>query len=257
MDIHLYMLCYRSEALVASQLDPESFGRYMAIGAKKNAKGNVIFFEIDPGLQSSYFKLEDTKERCVPHADGTPKASKYISIYRVLEHLPLSSFGKLFLTTADGRTLQLESTLHDGSVDESGVSLYDELCPVSPMVVSTLGPAAFANFMTSPENPVSVPKILFADMLLDRDESGHLAGYLPYSNPTHILDCISELEHNPEKPTKTISRSARLYGFYRTIRRGFYLGDQQGLRFYRFPEIRELEVEHSRWWRSASESLIS
>jgi hypothetical protein len=257
MDIHLYMLCYRSEALVASQLEPEAFGRYMAVGTQKNTRGNVVFFEIDPNLRSNYFRLSDLRERCVPHTDGAPKASKYISIYRVLEHLPLSAFGQLYLTTADGRILGLESSNHDPSKEESGANLYDELCPVTPLVVSMLAPTAFAGFMTSPENPVSVPRIFFADMLLDRDEGGHLAGYLPYEDPHHVLDCIRELEQNPGKPTKTISRTPRVHGFYRTIRRGFYLGDQTGIRFYRFPEMRELEVEHARWWRSACESLVS
>ena len=46
MKIHLYMLCYRFEALVASHLDPEAFGRYMSVGTQKNTKGNVLFLEV-------------------------------------------------------------------------------------------------------------------------------------------------------------------------------------------------------------------
>lgn len=257
MDIRLYMLCYRVEALVASHLDPEAFGLYMAMGTSKNTRGNVLFFEIDPNLKSSYFRLHDIRERCVPHADGTPKASKYISIYRVLEHLPLSAVGKLYLTTADGRTLALSGEDYNLGKDEQGHNLYEELCPVTPMVVSALGPGAFTKFMTSSDNPMSVPRIFFADMLLDRDETGRLAGYLPYQDPRHIIDCIKELEQDPAKPTKTVSRQPRIHGFFRTIRRGFYLGDQTGVKIYRMPEIRDLEVHHAQWWRSASESLIS
>ena len=109
MKIHLYMLCYRFEALVASHLEPEAFGRYMAVGTQKNARGNVLFFEIDPALKSDYFKLDDLEHRCVPHVDGSPKRSKYISVYRVLEHLDLSALGKLYLCTADGRVMSLDS----------------------------------------------------------------------------------------------------------------------------------------------------
>ena len=76
MKIHLYMLCYRCEALVASHLEPEAFARYMAVGTQKNARGNVLIFEIDPGLKSDYFRLENLEERCAPHVDGTPKRSK-------------------------------------------------------------------------------------------------------------------------------------------------------------------------------------
>jgi hypothetical protein len=253
--IHLYMLCYRFEALVASQLDPEAFGRYMATGTQKNTKGNVLFFEINSDLKSDYFQLEELEQRC-SRSDGSPKRSRYISIYRVLEHLQAEDIGRLYLVTADGRVLGLDAVSYDSSHEDAGPSLYQELCPVSPMVVSALPPAAFVRFMTDPSIPLHIPRILFADLMLDRDDSGHLAGYLPYSEPRHILDCIHEIEHGSEKQTKTVSRSPHLHGFFRTIRRGFFLGDAKCLKFYRFPERRILEIEHTKWWRSASESLF-
>ena len=251
------MLCYRFEALVASHLEPEAFGRYMAVGTQKNARGNVVFFEIDPALKSDYFKLDDLEKRCVPHLDGSPKRSKYISVYRVMEHLDLSAFGKLHLCTADGRVLSLEPSPYDKSVENPGSNLYEELCPVYPLVVSALAPSGFLKFMTEPKNPVSVPRLFFVDMLLDRDENGMLAGYLPYPDPRHLIDCLNDLEKGSDKKTKTVSRSPRHHAFFRTIRRGFFLGDQSGMKFYEFPERRILEVEFTKWWRSASESLVS
>jgi len=257
MNIHLYMLCYRFEALVASHLEPEAFGRYMAVGTQKNVRGNVLFFEIDPAFKSNYFKLDGIEERCAPHVDGSPKRSKYISIYRVLEHLDLSVFRKLYLCTADGRVLGIDPSPYDQKEEGVGPNLFEELCPVSPLVVSALAPAGFIKFMTNPSNPLAVPRLFFVDMLLDRDEHGMLAGFLPYPDPLHIIDCIQDLEKGGDKKTKTVSRSARLHGFFRTIRRGFFLGDQSGLSFYKFPDRRTLEVEYPKWWRSASESLIS
>ncbi len=179
MFIHLYMLCYRFEALVASHLDPESFGRYMSVGTEKNTKGNVLFFEINPDLKSDYFRLNDIAERCVPHSDGSPKRSKYISIYRVLEHLDIADIWKLYLGTADGRVLGLEPSEYDATHEDAGPNLYQELSPISPMVVSVLPPAEMIRFITDPSNPMKVPRLLFADLLVDRDETGRLAGYLP------------------------------------------------------------------------------
>jgi len=254
--IHLYMLCYRFEALVASQLDPEAFGRYMAVGTQKNTKGNVLFFEIDPNLKSDYFQLDDLPQRCAPHADGSPKRSKYVSVYRVLEHLRPCDFGRLYLVTADGRVLGLDPAPYDSDHEDTGPSLYQELCPVSPMVVSKFPPAEFVRFITTPANPLHLPRLLFADLMIDRDESGTLAGYLPYADPRHLVDCINELEEDGgEKQTKTVSRTPILHGFFRTIRRGFFLGDACELKFYPFPDRRTLEIVHARWWRSASESL--
>jgi hypothetical protein len=175
----------------------------------------------------------------------------------VMENLPLNTYGKLYLTTADGRTMSLSDQPYDGDQEEKGLHLYDELCPLNPMVLSTLAPAAFARFMADPDNRVHVPRIFFVDMLLDRDSSGRLAGYLPYQDPAHIIDCCRELEQNPSKHMKTVFRTPRLSGFFRTIRKGFYLGDSTGIRFYPFPTRNELEIQHHWWWRSASESLVS
>ncbi len=255
MDIRFYMLCYRYEALVASHLDPESFGRYMAIGTHKLTRGNVMFFEIDRQLKSDYFKLDDIDARCVPHADGSPKRSKYISIYRVLEHLPLEAFGTLHLVTADGRIMGLNAAPYSETEVERASHLYHELCPVSPLVASALPPRKFVDFMTDESNPLHVPRIFFADLLAERDESGLLAGYLPYHDPMHVVNCMEEVLLKGKKNTKTISRHRAHHGFFRTINRGFYLGDNTGIKWYRFPERRVLEIEHSHWWRSASESL--
>ena len=98
------------------------------------------------------------------------------------------------------------------------------------------------------------PRIFFVDLRVDRDERGRLAGWLPYTDPLHLEDCVQELERGDpgDKATKTVSRTPRTRGFLRVIRRGFFLGDQTGVKFYRFPTREELEIHHSKWWHSAS-----
>ena len=112
MQIRYYMVCSRFEALIASHLEPEAFGTYMAVGTKKLASGHVAFFEIDPEFArlTDHFQVDDIEQRCVPHEDGSPKRSKYISVYRVMEFLPLPVYGALYLTTPDGRVLKLDGT---------------------------------------------------------------------------------------------------------------------------------------------------
>lgn len=253
MDIRLYMLCYRSEALVASHLPPEEFGHYMATGTRKAARGSLMFFEIDRArLGPDVFRLRDLQERCAPHADGSPKRSKYISIYRVLENLNLSAIQQLHLVTLDGRILSLAPSEPDNG-PASTEFLYQELSPVSPLIASKLEPTAFLRFMTDPEVPLYVPKLFFADLLLDR-EGGRLAGYLPYEDPAHLANCIDEMAASREKYTKTVSRTPAIRAFYRTVGRGFYVGGSGKALFFRFPERRVLETEHARWWRSAQAS---
>jgi hypothetical protein len=96
------------ESLISSMLPPEEFGHYLAVGTNKRTRGQAIFFEIDPDFQSDYFDLESIERRCVPHVDGKPKRSVYLSTYRVLENLPIENFRNLYLTTFDGKVLELK-----------------------------------------------------------------------------------------------------------------------------------------------------
>ena len=109
MTIHLY-LSMIPEALIASMLTPEEFGVYYAVGTQKKSRGQAIFFEIDPDFRHDFFPIEEGIRRCMPHEDGSPKRSIYISVYRVLEHVSLEVIQKLYLVTQDGRMLDLESS---------------------------------------------------------------------------------------------------------------------------------------------------
>jgi hypothetical protein len=252
MRIHYYLVCSRFEALVASHLGPEDFGLYMAVGTQKLTSGRVIFLEVDgDALDRERFKLGDIEKRCAPHEDGSPKRSKYVSVYRAMEFIELPAYGKLYLTTADGRVLGIDPTAYDEKLDVPGPNLYRELCPLVPLVVSNLAPRAFCTMLTDPSQPVSAPRLFFADLLLDRDADGNIAQNLPYPHPEHLADCIAQLEDDGGKPTKTVSRAPSTPGFFRVIRRGFFLGDQTGLKCYRFPSRSDLEIEHRRWWHSA------
>lgn len=252
MDIHIYLMCYRTEALVASHLVAEEFGAYMAVGTRKKTFGNVMFFEIDPTFRSSELHLDQVEAKCKPHPDGTPRRSKYMSLYRVMERIPLTAYGKLYLTTRDGRVLSLNGRDFDEENNSGGPFMYAELCPLTSRVVSHLGPKAFTQRITEPSSTIYVPRIFFADTLVEFDSEGRLASYLPYAYPSHIEDCIREVEDLPNKLGKTVDRNPPLAAFYRTIAGGFYLGDSTGIKFYAYPDAATLENEHFTWWRSAS-----
>jgi len=249
MNKHLYVTCYRVEALVASQLPPREFGAYMAVGTKKLYRGRVLFFEIDRSLQSDYFNLERVNEECLPHQDGKPKRSLYLSIYRVLEHIDLELFKNLYLTTQDGKVLELAPKEYDSSTERQRPYLYQELCPVTPLIASLLPPSQFVRFITDVKNRISVPKIFFSDLRVG-EKPGDLEQTLPYSRPAHIRDCLSQL--CSEKLTKTVDRAHSHEFFFRTIDRGFYLGSGEGVKFYPFPSIEELETIYFDWWDSAT-----
>lgn len=252
MKRYLY-LSLLPEALIASMLPPQEFGNYLAVGTKKRTRGQAMFFEVDPNFDSDYFKLKDIDILCKPHEDGTPKRSKYFSIYRVLEHVPLNMLKNLYLTTDDGRVLELKQAEYT-SRNDTKLRLYQQLCPVNPRIASSLEPIDFVKFITNPSNRISVPKIVFVQLGLNNLSTDPVNGSdenLPFPNIQHLRDCLTELKVVKDKPTKTVIRFMQGDFLYRTIKNGFYVGDQNDFLFYKFPSIEELENEYYPWWRSA------
>lgn len=252
MKTYLY-LSLIPEALIASNLPPEDFGAYYATGSKKRSRGQAVFFEVDPDFPSDHLPIADIEARCRPHQSGMPRRSSYLSIYRVLEHIPVARLGKLHLVTDDGMVLALERGNHE---PEPGrlFHLYQEFCPLTPRVVSKLGPLEFCRQITNRREPVSVDRIVFADLKLEKlatDPDATEVDNLPYYNLEHLRDCMRELAHKSSKPTKTVIRHFPGDVLYRTIRRGFYVGDQTDFAFYPMPSRDALEADHYRWWRSA------
>lgn len=250
MEHHLY-LSLIPESLVVSMLPPEEFGRYLAVGTEKRAREQAIYFEV-ADFESDYFDIQGAIERCVPHEDGQPKHSVYVSTYRVLEHVPLEAIGSLWLVTNNGLSLELKQGSLQTEGDD-GHHLYQELCPVHPLIASSLSPPEFCRFITDPNIGVSVPRICFLELepgepheVLERPERCNL----PYKNIEHLWDCIRELTEK-DKPAKTVDRIHPPHVLYRCTKSGFYIGDNETVLYYPFPSVEELEREHHRWWRWA------
>lgn len=240
------------ESLVASMLTPEEFGRYLAVGSHKRSSSPAIFFELDPDFTSDFFNMDIVRERCVPHTDGAPKHSLYLGIYRVLEHVPLDALGKLYLTTRDGQVLSLEQGPVPQNYDAEHY-LYDEICPVHPLIASNLDPAAFVPFVTDPTSPLCVPKIVFADLdpvaLIGTDRTAESVMAI-HNLPQRIKECFKELD-KAGKPSKTVDRVHTEVCRWNQIKTGYYVGSGTTVLHYPFPDRDTLDRHHHRWLRSA------
>lgn len=241
------------QALIASMLTPQEFGSYYAIGQKARTRGEAIFFEVDPGFRSDDFPFHLIEKRCVPHPDGSPKNSLYLSIYRVLSRIPVSAIGNLYLTTDDGKTLKLQRGAYTPE-SERKLHLYQELCPITPMVASRLEAREFCRFITDERTPVHVPRLAFCELILRTlatDPACGDAGELPYPNLRHLRDVLESLKKSDEKKCKLFRRHVAEGLFYRTVRGGFFVGDQNEFAYYPMPSLASLEADHHEWWRSA------
>ncbi len=257
MTTYLY-LSLIPEALIASMLPPDDFGLYYSIGSAKRSHGQAIFFSVDrEKLGDAGLPWEDVAARCVAHEDGSPKRSLYLPIYRALERVPRDALTALHLATDDGRVLTVEPQefVADG---EDRTHLYQELCPVTPRIVSHLNPAEFATFITGTRRNVHVPRMVFAELTLGnlKNNPDHPdIDNLPYPNIGHLRDCLRELAAAPDKATKTVLRQMTQEVLFRTIRNGVFVGDSTGISSFPLPSQDALEREHRAWWRSAQSTF--
>jgi hypothetical protein len=250
MKQYLY-LSITPESLVASHLPPSEFGNYLAIGTRKRLRGQAIFLELNPAKVPN-LPLDYMNERLVPYANGEPKRSVYLSIYRVLENVPIEAMLNLYLVTDDGKVLELKSGPFP--LDKQDIiHLYQQFNPISTRVASKLSPPEFIAFLTDTEKPVSAPSIFMAELKLNKLSRHPEAPIhdLPYPNPDHLKDCLSSLMLSEHRLTKTVIRQFKGELSYRTIKTGFFVGNQDDYLHYAFPSIDELEGPYYSWWRSA------
>jgi hypothetical protein len=244
MSKYIYLTC-TPEALVASMLPPEGFGMYLSTGTKKRNKGQTIFLEVDPGKIGDIIDMESLNKRCVAKEDGSPKSSVYLSVYRTLEMIPTSALKSLYLTTDHGCVLELKKAAYDRSAEsQNALHLYQELCPVTPLVASGLAPSAFLKKLTDGSTPIVLPKLFFVELKLGELATNPLSGsaeHLPYSNIGHLRDCLEILKGEYEKHMKTVQRIFSGTLLYRTIETGFYVGSKDEIAFYPYPDMKHLE----------------
>ncbi|TVQ34830.1 MAG: hypothetical protein EA370_10115 [Wenzhouxiangella sp.] len=248
-----YYLSLFPQALIASMLDPPAFGSYYAVGTQVNSREEAMFFEVDPHYLEGQFDLAMARRRCVADAHGNPKRSVYLSIHETLARIPVAALGRLHLVTSDGVTLPLAQA-EEGRIDRAGLFLYQELCPVTPLVVSRLAPHAFCEAITAADEPIRLPRLVFADLELGElavDPVNGRADNLPYPNLEHLRDVLSDFMRHPEKCSKLFQRRARGGLPYRMIKHGIYVGDHEHFAFYPFPSLEALETTYRSWWRSA------
>ena len=252
MAVHYYMTVFPMEALVASQLEPEHFASYMALGDKKAAAEQLMFIEVEGGF-GKFFDWDYAKEKCVPHSDGRVKNSLYLGVYRVLENVPLSALGSLYLVTKDGRSLKLDKKDYTKPADWKGYALFREYCPMSPLAVSSLDPQKYGEYMTDKSNKVHVPALFFADLKIgnidDIENSGNV-GQIYDKNLEHLRDCVHSLQAG-KKVTKIVDRENYNSSFYQIIDSGLYVASGDGIAMYAMPNRDELKNIDYDWGRSA------
>ena len=254
---HLYMIVFPINALVSSQLDPDQFGKHYTTGSAKHFSGKVIFAEIDINYREPYFDIDKYLEQTVPHEDGSPKKTKFIKSYNVLEHVDLDAIQKLFLCTTNGTVLPIEAAEYTAVNKPGLIRIYQEICPLENLVGSTKDQRDFGHYITTGNHSKGAPKMCFTqvtfniDNFLEMNKNKEIFQIdLPGVNPYRFYDCIMELKDNPQKFTKTISLNSLLRSIsYKFLRHGFWFAAGDKMKFFPMPSINELEDKYFYWWK--------
>jgi len=134
---HLYMIVFPINALVASQLEPDKFGEHYTVGGEKHYSGKVIFAEIDIEYRNKTCNIQKYLDLTVPHEDGSPKKTKFIKSYGVIEDIDISAIQKLHLCTSNGKVLSLEPSEYTAINEPGMIRTYQEITPLENLVLST------------------------------------------------------------------------------------------------------------------------
>ncbi len=257
-ETHLYAIFFPNSALVASQYSPEQFARHYTSGSTRHYTGKVIFAELNPEFRNPYFDIENGYSGLVPHEDGRPKATKFISCYRVLEHLDFDFIDRLYLVTPEGAMIGLDSAPYDKVHKGDFLRIMVEIDPLRMLVLTGYDFSQFGTYITNPKNPKGAPQILYTqvdltieDFLKDFEANPLMHSPLPNIHPAKLRDAIYELRMNRNKQTKGLSLDSSINNkSYKYLRHGFMFASQEKSKFFPIPAMQEIEQMNYRFWKA-------
>ncbi len=252
----LYQILYPNNSLVASQLNPEQFGKHYQVGTSRHYVGKVIFAEVDTDFRNDFFNIEEGFAEVYPHEDGRPKATKFISSYRVLEHVDLDALKNLYLVTPNGRLLELTQGKHDKPHQPGLIRTFAQICPTTVLSMSTLNAVEYAQYITRPMHSKWVPTLFFTQIelpteqfLKDFEDNPFISPPFPFVHPAKLRDAILELG-STDKEAKGISLNSDLEKIpYTKIRHGFWLVCNTKSVFYPMPDEETIRKENHQFYK--------
>jgi hypothetical protein len=257
---YLYLVAHPNHSLVASQLEPERFIRHFIRESARYFEGKLVLVELDPDFRHPYFDIDKAYSSLRPHEDGSPKATKFVSSYRVLEHIDFAAMGKLYLGDESGGYLALEGapegTEPTKGADDLRVVL--EIDPVGFIVLTRLGLAEYAGFATDPGNSKGAPRMLYTeldlsvdDFIRESEESPYVSSFYPGIHPDRLRASILELRKSPGKAVKGLSLHCPFDRVsYKLLRSGFVFASRTGIKYFPLLPLDEVERRHYKFWKS-------
>ncbi len=255
---HLYMVLHPNNILIASQLSPEDLGRHYLTGSNQHYTGRLIFAEIDVNFRNDYFDIEWGLKQLIPHDDGRPKSTKFISSYRVLEHIDFDAIKNLYIASSTGAIMKLDSAEYNKKISVSDYKIYAGITPIKILAMSRRTFADYGQDLTHAKTTKGAPKCFYTQIEFDAEEfqkEFHKQPLLPSPIPgvhPSILDrSIDEIRDNLNKVSKGIKLHSSFHDFpLRIIRHGFMFASRDSTKYFPMPSQKEIEENYYQFHKS-------
>ena len=253
----LYQILYPNHALVASQLGASDFAKHYQLRSAPNDTEKMVFAEIDSKFRSDFFKIQQALDSLEPHPDGSRKKTKFISSYRVLEHMDFDCIKRLVIANPDGSTLKLTPAPYTKKPREGAIRIVAEICPLSTLVMTKLTTMEFGKITTDPEYGKGAPKLFFTmlDVDLPRfvddfEENPLMHAPIRSLHPSVIRDAFHTLKKYKRKTMKGLCLHSSLDDIsWKMIRHGFWFVSAEKSIFFPMPSLREIEKNNFKFWK--------
>jgi hypothetical protein len=257
-DKHLYMVIHPNHALIASQMDPAQFAKHYTQGSTRYFEGRLIFVEVDPAYRHPYFHIDHAFDELKPHEDGRPKATKFISSYRTMEHVDFDALGKLYYCNSLGDFVELEAADYDPKMRGDEMRIILEVNPIKMMVLTKYNFLEYAKFITDPDMPKGAPRMFYAqlefnvdDFLKEFQDNPFIRCFVPGIHPARLREAILEVRSKPGKNTKGLSLDCPVDRIsYKFLRHGFMFASKDKTKFYPLLSLEEVEKTYYKFWKN-------
>ncbi len=254
----MYAILHPSPALIGSQLNPTSFARHYLSGSIRHYTGKVVFAEIDPDFRDPYFHIDEFMADVHHHDDGRPKATKFISVYRILEHLDFDKIRALYLSSPEGAVIELAEEREIQTREPGLLRIFAEINPVRMLVLTRLNFTEFGKLVTNPEILRNVPALFYTQLEFDAEtflqefeRNAVMPPPIPKVHPSKLRDAIMEISMSRSKATKGLLLDSSFDEIpYRMVRHGFMFARYDEYKFFVMPSWSEIEKENYKFFKA-------
>ena len=255
---HLYLVLFPNNSLIASQLEPARFAKYLGRGSTSFLEGNFLFAEVDPDFRNDYFRIEAAYSELKPHEDGRPKASKFVSNYRTLEHIDFGALRNLYYCNAYGDFVEHKSGEYSPDSHGNEMRIFLDINPTKMTVLTRFNFPEYGNYITGSDTLIGAPAMLYTqvnfypdDFLTQFAANPFSASSIPSIHPARLRDSIMQVRTTQNLNNKGLSMDCPFDKIsYKDLRSGFMFASKKGNKYYPLVSLETVEKDFYQFWKS-------